>query len=150
MVNINRIDQTNRAIDQEAFGIAFRSDDTTTSGCLIHHGQWENRTSKPPQRFWDAVAASGIGNCYHIQELPVATSGTLSELCIRSQEGAFQKVVAKLKAIFDEWIPQPKGSLTNRCTPMQGMVGKVLQAAGVAILLLADDNIPSEHDCTAD
>jgi hypothetical protein len=102
MLNINRVDQTDRAIDQEAFGIAFRSDDTTTSGCLIHHGQWENRTSKPPQCFWDVVAASGIGNCYPIPELPVAKSGTLSELCIKSQEGAFQEVVTKLKAMFDE------------------------------------------------
>lgn len=101
MANMHRVDENDYSIDQEPFGLAFLSDDTTTSGCLIHHGKWDDRTTKPPADFWKHVTASGIGNCYPISELPEADSGKISDLNIGSQEGAFQTVCSKLREAFD-------------------------------------------------
>ncbi|MBN1190985.1 MAG: hypothetical protein JXA46_14615 [Dehalococcoidales bacterium] len=100
MANINRVDEKDKAIDQEPFGLAFLSDDTTTSGCLIHHGNWDARTTRPPEEFWGNIAASGIGNCYPISEIPKNPSGSISELNISSKEGAFQAVCSKLRKEF--------------------------------------------------
>jgi len=101
MANLHRVDKNDYSIDQEPFGIAFLGNDTTTSGCIIHHGKWDDRTTKPPTDFWDHISASGIGNCYPISELPQTKEGKIDELNIESQEGAFLAVCSKLRQNFD-------------------------------------------------
>ena len=101
MANLHRVDKNDYSIDQEPFGIAFLGNDTTTSGCLIHHVKWDDRTTKPPKDFWNYVTASGIGNCYPISELPKSKGGKIEELGIGSQEGAFQAICEKLRQDFD-------------------------------------------------
>lgn len=101
MANLHRVDENDYSIDQEPFGLAFLGNDTTTSGCLIHHGKWDERTTKPPEDFWEYITASGIGNCYPISELPKAKTGKIEDLSIGSQEGAFQAVCSKLRDNFN-------------------------------------------------
>jgi hypothetical protein len=101
MINGNRVNHKDQAIDQMPFGIAFIGDEPTISGCLIQHGDWEGRTTKPPNDFWRYITASGIGNHYAISELPVKDSGPIEELGIHSQEKAFIALVDELKKIVE-------------------------------------------------
>jgi hypothetical protein len=97
MANANRVDAKASGIDQEPFGIVFHGDTPAMSGCLVHHGSWCERTMPAPPQFWDAIAASGIGNCYPFSGLPSNTAGPISELSVPSQHGAFGVLVDKLK-----------------------------------------------------
>ncbi|MFC1572811.1 hypothetical protein ACFL6M_04350 [Candidatus Eisenbacteria bacterium] len=97
MVNTNRLDHKDRAIDQEPFGLAFVGDDPVASGCFIHHGTWEGRTRKVPQSFLDAIAASGIETQYAVTSIPSTSAGKIEELEIASQQSAFQELVISLQ-----------------------------------------------------
>src|SRR6266487_3764929 len=44
MVNINRVDHRDQAIDQQPFLLAFVGTSPVGSGVLIHHGNWTDRT----------------------------------------------------------------------------------------------------------
>jgi len=78
MVNINRLDGDE--IDQQPFGfVVSGTHHVPPSGCYIHHGEWEGRTTKAPSGFFDYVTMSGVGNCYPISELPTKPSGRLDE-----------------------------------------------------------------------
>jgi len=96
MINGHRVDQPVNAIDQMPFGFIDISGQAPSSGCLIQHGDWPERTSDPPPEFWAHVNASGLGNCYPISQLPTQKSGTTAELKIESQYNAFNKLVGKL------------------------------------------------------
>jgi hypothetical protein len=100
MVNIHRVDQKVSAIDQEPFAIVFNGPTSALSGCIIHHGDWGNRTVSPPQEFWSALAASGLGNCYPFSELPPNASGPIGELAVQSQHDAFKALNVRLKNCF--------------------------------------------------
>jgi hypothetical protein len=97
MANIHRLEQNNHAVDQEPFGILFKSTDPSSGGCLIHHGKWSQRTAIPPSSFWNAVENSGIGNCVPFSELPPNDFGPVSELSIKSQNDAFMKIIRSMK-----------------------------------------------------
>ena len=84
-------------IDQEPFGIVFHGDTPARSGVLVHHGSWVERTMPAPPQFWEALAASGIGNCYPFSGLPTDTAGPISRLNVPSQHGAFGTLVDQLK-----------------------------------------------------
>jgi hypothetical protein len=98
MVNVNRVDFRDGAIDQEPFALAFFAQGPAPSGCFIHHGEWFGRTDPPPPEFWQHLQASGLGTCYPLASLPHQQSGPLHELRIRSQQEAFQAVVGKMRA----------------------------------------------------
>ena len=100
MLNLNRVDKNAHAVDQEPFSILFHPSGGSNSGCLVHHGDWEGRTSKPPQNFWDAIQASGMNRYYPFEEFP-NDSGPLSELKGTSQEGAFQRLIFEYRNSFD-------------------------------------------------
>lgn len=100
MVNMHRVDQKDRAIDQEPFAIVFNGPTAALSGCIIHHGNWPNRTASPPPEFWQAMAASGLGNCYPFSELPPNAAGPISEMAVQSQHDAFKALDARLKDCF--------------------------------------------------
>jgi hypothetical protein len=102
MVNVNRLDAKDRAIDQEPFGLAFIGSDPVASGCFIHHGTWEGRTRKVPQGFFEAVSASGLATCYSVTSIPQQSSGRIEELQIESQETAFRHLVVQLQNLTTE------------------------------------------------
>jgi len=97
MLNGNRVDQPKGEIDQQPFGIVLKGDGKISSGVLIQHGDWSERTIKPPAAFWDQVNDSGIGNYYPISIMPNSNSGRLEDLKISSQQLAFSKLVSALK-----------------------------------------------------
>src|SRR5262245_44393601 len=93
MAYVHRVDHEASGIDQEPFGIVFHGDTPAQSGVLVHHGSGVERTMPAPPQFWEALAASGIGNCYPFSGLPTATAGPISEPNVPSQHGAFGTLV---------------------------------------------------------
>jgi hypothetical protein len=68
---------------------------------LIQHGDYENRTTYPPDDFWEQVRQSGIYNYYPLQELPEKTAGNLSELKIKSQLDAFEILRTQIEPLIE-------------------------------------------------
>jgi hypothetical protein len=102
MMNGNRVDIKDKAIDQMPFGIICSGSDALTSGSLIQHGDWSGRTHKPSDQFWNYLSSSGIGNLYPITELPLQNSGSIKDLKIQSQNSAFSDLIKHLKEmLFD-------------------------------------------------
>ncbi len=101
MANIHRVDSGTGTIDQEPFGVVFHGSSPASAGCLLHHGTWAGRTTKPPAEFWEALTSSGIGNCYPFTELPSKTAGPITHLNVPSQHGAFRALVTRLKEDLD-------------------------------------------------
>lgn len=97
MANGNRLDQKDGAIDQMPFGLGFVGNDPIASGTLIQHGNWDERSTYPPEEFWLQVNESGISTFYPLSELPSQPSGKITDLKIKSQQGAFGNIVDILK-----------------------------------------------------
>jgi hypothetical protein len=99
MANVNRIDRDNgqMVIDQEPFGFYFPAYDDHTSlpsGCCIHHGTWEGRTTLAP--VW--ISGSYISGELDIY-LPIPFEnlvGTLDDPILKSQHKAFRKILSVL------------------------------------------------------
>lgn len=102
LMNCNRVDNNDNAIDQMPFGVLFLNDNPSGSACLIQHGNWEGRTTKPPLDFWEQIEESGISSYYPLSEMPKKNKGNLSELKIESQKSAFNVVIQKLTDGFEE------------------------------------------------
>ena len=101
MVNGNRVDAKDSAVDQMPFGLAFIGDNPIPSGCLIQHGTWPNRTVRPPNEFWNHILASGIDSHYPLSEMPTEATGRITDLKIESQNEAFGAVVTTLQRMID-------------------------------------------------
>jgi hypothetical protein len=101
MANVNRVEAGVLAVDQQPFALAFVGSAPTVSGCLIHHGRWDDRTTNPPEAFWRALTASGLGNCTPFSELPGKHAGSISELRVTSHSRAFEISIGKLKQFVD-------------------------------------------------
>lgn len=97
MANGNRLDQKDGAIDQMPFGLGFVGNDPIASGTLIQHGNWDGRSTYPPDEFWLQVESSEFSNCFPSSEMPTETSGKITDLKIESQEHAFRYIVNALK-----------------------------------------------------
>ena len=97
MVNINRLDIKDRAIDQEPFGLAFVGEDPVASGCFIHHGTWDGRTRAIPQGFVEGIAASALDSCHAVTSIPSEPAGKIGDLQIASQQTAFHHLVGQLR-----------------------------------------------------
>lgn len=97
MANLNRVDAKDNAIDQQPFGFVVNSESSFPSGCLVHHGNWTDRTTHPPMDFWDAISQSGVGVCYQTSQLPPVSSGRLEDIQIDSQTEAFSTLVQRLR-----------------------------------------------------
>ena len=98
VLNGQRVDERDRAIDQEPFGILLSSNNSTPSGVFIHHGDWPGRTEKTsiPREFWQSVQESGIGNYYPPPSMQQNSSGTLDSIPSNSNRGAFNTTVGAL------------------------------------------------------
>lgn len=116
MANGNRVDSSAGQIDQQPFGLAFVGPDPIPSGSLVQHGDWEDRSTTPPDEFWQYVSASGLGNIYPISELPPSDSGELSDLTVQSQQHAFNDLVAQLRHSVEE---QTKESIRKQLVEAQ-------------------------------
>lgn len=101
MANGNRVDFKAGQIDQQPFGLAFVGPDPIPSGSLVQHGDWEERSTTPPEEFWHYVSVSGLGNSYPLSELPTNNSGSIGDLKIQSQKGAFDDLVTQLRQSTD-------------------------------------------------
>jgi hypothetical protein len=103
MANGQRADKKAGAIDQMPFGFACFSGDNNSSGVLIQHGNWEGRTTTPPNSFWTCMQNSGLGNCYPLAEVPSNPTGALDSLNIKSQTtGAFHTLLQELEKQYPE------------------------------------------------
>jgi hypothetical protein len=102
MVNINRVDHRAQAIDQQPFLLAFVGTLPVGSGVLVHHGNWTDRTTKPPTEFWQHIQQSGIGSVWPIDTLPTYHAGSLSELTNPSHGSAFRTGLSEIQRILDE------------------------------------------------
>ena len=80
VVNINRVEPSASAIDQEAYVITFNHSASAAEGYFVHHGQWPWRTVQPGSSFFAAVGASGVERHYPYQHMPPGSSGVLSDL----------------------------------------------------------------------
>jgi hypothetical protein len=100
MVNGNRIDFKDSAIDQMPFGIICSGSEPLTSGSLIQHGDWLGRTTYPPDSYWTHLSNSGIGNYYPLDEMPIEESGSVNDLKIQSQHDSINDLVTNLKKTF--------------------------------------------------
>lgn len=101
MLNGNRVDFKDSAIDQMPFAFFCSGSTPLTSGSLTQHGDWSNRSDKtPPLEFWEQISSSGIGQCFPLQEMPTSPSGSIIDLKIKSQLDAFEDSVSHLKKIF--------------------------------------------------
>jgi len=98
LVNGNRWDVKAGKIDQEPLGVAMTGD-VNTSGILVHHGGWQDRTTTPPPEFLQGLALSGLGNCYPLPTNPSPESGKIADLP-RGQLGAFEAVIQRLRDKF--------------------------------------------------
>jgi rubrerythrin len=77
--------------------MAFVGDRPIPSGCLIQHGDWDNRTTNPPPEFWGLITISGTNSFYPLSEIPAENTGRITDLNINSQHMAFGKLVEVLK-----------------------------------------------------
>jgi len=101
MLNGNRVDFKDGAIDQMPFAFFCSGSTPLTSGSLTQHGDWTNRSDKsPPLEFWEQISSSGIGQCFPLQEMPTRHSGRIDDLNIKSQWDAFEDSVSYLKKKF--------------------------------------------------
>ena len=80
VVNINRVEPSASAIDQEVFVMTFDHSASAAEGYFVHHGQGQGRTVQPGSTFFAAVAASGVEHHYPYQHMPPGSSGVLSDL----------------------------------------------------------------------
>ena len=97
MANLNRVDTSASAIDQEPYIVVFDHDDSAASGGFVHHGPWEGRTTSPDEGFFAAITASGIQAHYPLQEMPTASSGNIDDLCVDSQGAAWWTALSSLQ-----------------------------------------------------
>lgn len=95
--NLCRIDEKDSAIDQQPFAVVFDSHGNAESGVYANHGDWQDRTVKPPKPFWDVVAASGVGS-YVYPEIPAGSeSGLLADVPESSHGHAFNEMIQQVR-----------------------------------------------------
>jgi len=95
MANLLRIDGSE--IDQNPFGFAFLGPTATTSGYLIQHGNWINRTTPLTiDRTIDFGNFLGSPN-FIVQGIPEHPTGKLSDLQIASHRNAFTILNERIK-----------------------------------------------------
>lgn len=93
VVNGVRLDPGDHALDQEPFGVAVRPSGVDTSGVLIHHGDWDDRTVPLSTAHGNLLASTYLGQYFPFGDPPPSSSGPLSELTRTSHEGAFNRMM---------------------------------------------------------
>lgn len=91
--NALRVEPRSREIDQEPFAIIVHSTGPAVSGMFLHHGNWPDRTRRPPAAFWAHVDESGVGDYFLTYPPSALTTGTLDELPPGHRE-AFDRAIS--------------------------------------------------------
>lgn len=69
---------------------------------MIQQGNWDGRTTYPPDEFWNYIAGSAIQNYYPLAEIPSVSVGNIWDLKINSQDAAFGEIVKVVKYQIEE------------------------------------------------
>ncbi len=64
------------------------------SSCLLHHADYEGRTTYPDDTFWETVNATNIEKYISLPESPPNEEGPLTEIKGSSHEKGFLKAKA--------------------------------------------------------
>ncbi len=99
MANLNRVDRKAGEIDQQPLGLVFSAKDTSMpSGCIIQHGDWDERSIEPPAQFWEYYNDCKVGDYFPLRTLPAKSFGSIFELKNDNIQGkAFQALLDELK-----------------------------------------------------
>lgn len=97
LISALRVDQKDRALDNEPFGLIVHSTGVSVGGVFIHHGDWEGRTQAAPADFWNVVEASGVGDYFYTSPPDGVREGTLDQLPV-NHRGAFDAVLREIRA----------------------------------------------------
>ena len=97
VVNLLRKDEKDRAVDQQPFCLWFSGSQVAPSGCLVQHGDWEDRTIDVPERFFDDVRKTGVAPYVGLLQIPTSQSGSITALSASTHEKAFDRVVRRVK-----------------------------------------------------
>lgn len=90
-------------IDEHPFIVAFNRETGTGYGGIIHHGNWDGRTTEISAEMAAHISSSGIEKYYPLQKLPTA-SGSLSAALASPLSSSFWASVTTLK----KHDPDPK------------------------------------------
>jgi hypothetical protein len=99
VVNLERKDSPDGAVDQMPFCLWFSGSAAAPSGCLVQHGDWQERTVAVPTSFFSEVQRTGIGQYLGLLSIPTQASGSLASLSGSSHAGAFARVVDHVKTL---------------------------------------------------
>jgi hypothetical protein len=96
MLNSLRVDIRTRLIDQDPLGVFVNSTGLSSSGVLVHHGDWDDRSWEASSELWRDVEESGVGK-YYLSNPPAGIrSGSLAELP-KGTSGALETVLKALR-----------------------------------------------------
>ena len=94
-INLQRLDQKDKAIDQMPFAL-IAVPNKAASSCLLHHADYDGRTTYLDKEFLNIIDESGIEPYIQIPESPPKRNGSISELKGSSHEKGFLKAKAKI------------------------------------------------------
>lgn len=97
VVNLLRKDERDQGVDQQPFCLWFSGSQVAPSGCLVQHGDWEDRTIDVPETFFHEVKKTGIAPFVGLLRLPAGQSGSIASLSGSTHLGAFERVVERVK-----------------------------------------------------
>lgn len=98
-----RLDQKDNSLDQQPFGIVVNSSGASTYGIFIDHGNWQNRTTPITPEVLNILESTSLGNYFPLcEEVSKNSSGSLSDLKNTSHEGAFKKMINRLRVSINQ------------------------------------------------
>jgi len=75
-----RPDENNTVVDEHAFVYIHNREDNTWKGGILHHGNYEGRTTDLPQDITDALNISGVTASISLDRAPQELTGPLNYL----------------------------------------------------------------------
>jgi len=97
MFNNLRVDDRAQLIDQESLGLFLRTTGEGSTGVLIHHGNWDERSWEASSGLWRAFEESGVGKYYLSHPADGRRSGSLEDLP-KGNAGALENVLKALRS----------------------------------------------------
>ncbi len=92
-----RHDIKDNALDDQTFGVIIKSTGCSTSGYIIQHGNWIERTKNITPEILSVLNSTTLKDYFPLIDTPINNFGPLSDLNKTSHKGAFETFVNKLK-----------------------------------------------------
>ena len=92
-----RVDTGTYLVDQDPLGFFLSSSGVSSSGVLVHHGDWDDRSWGASTALWREVEETGIGGYFAANPPEGRSSGSLMELP-KGIGGALERVLDALRA----------------------------------------------------